>query len=475
MFLFPAIYILLFSIAITRIIRGKPEAALLFIIFGLPIYITTLSVATLFELKNWVPLLQGCKELVILLTLTTVLFTLMKKPKFYPIDYLFFAYLLWIFLYVVLPIGEYGLKDKMIAMKNMAFFTAIYFTGRFFDLNKINFSKYFHYMCLVAIPAAILVLWEAFTYTHFQTFTGYSDYLFQFLGQEPSGHHGLTWTFEAENDGPKRFASFFANPLDHAAGTLVCMAAILALATTNSQKLKLSNFLMAAFIASVCSIVFALSRASFASYFLIIYAYVYITKRKQWLNYIHYGGFAIVALALTFISDDIYQFIIGTLNFTNSSSVYHILQWVEGIQAIFTNPFGYGMGAAGRISGFAGENIGGENQLIIIAVQAGVVAMALYVAIYVSITRTALQMARQKKGRARKVAIFIALLKLGMIIPILTAEAESYLYVGYITAFFSGIMINIKYNADGNRNRYTRLEISENRTENNTGRTLPSV
>lgn len=475
MFVFPIIYLLLFSLAITRIIRGKPESALLFIIFGLPIYITTLSIATLYELKNWVPFLQSCKEIVVLLTLITVLFTLKRKPKLYLIDWLFIAYLSWICLYVILPIGEYGLKDKMIAMKNMAFFCAIYFTGRFFDLRSINFSKYFHYMCLLAIPASLLVLWEAFTYTHFQTFTGYSDYLFQFLGQEPSGHHGLTWTFEAENDGPKRFASFFANPLDHAAGTLVSIGAILALGTTNTQKVKVSNFLLIAFIASLCSIVFALSRASFASYIFIIYAYAYITKRKQWLTYIHYGGLLIVAIALTIISDDIYQFIIGTLNFTNSSSVYHILQWVEGIEAIFKNPFGYGMGSAGRISGFAGENIGGENQLIIIAVQAGIVAMALYVAIYIVLTKTALQMARQRKGRARKVGIFIALLKLGMIIPLLTAEAESYLYIGYVTAFFSGIMINIKYNSDGDRNRYSRLETGKNGTEDNTGRALPAV
>ena len=475
MFVFPIIYILFFLISLVRIIKGKTEYVLLFIIFALPVYITTLSVVTLYNVKSWVPVLQAFKELILLITLTSVLFTLRKKPKLYFIDWLIIAYLTWLFLYVILPVGEYGIKDKMIAMKNMAFFTAIYFTGRFFDLSKINLSKYFHYCCLLAIPAAILVIWEAFTYTHFQTFTGYADYMFYFLNQEPSGHHGLNWTFEAENDGPKRFASFFANPLDHAAGTLVSIGAILALATTNTQKIKLSNFLLVAFLASICSIVFALSRASFASYIFIIYAYAYITKRKQWLTYIHYGGLLIVAIAFTFISDDIYQFIIGTLNFTNSSSVYHILQWVEGIEAIFKNPLGYGMGSAGRISGFAGENIGGENQLIIIAVQAGIVAMALYVAIYIVLTKTALQMARQRKGRARKVAIFIALLKLGMIIPLLTAEAESYLYIGYITAFFSGIMINIKYNSDGDRSRYTRSKTGENRTEDNTGRTLPAV
>lgn len=475
MFAFPIIYLLVFAIAAFRVFKEKPDGALIFIIVGLPIYVTTLSALTLYDLKAWVPYFQACKELVILLTLLSVVGSIKKKPKLYAIDWLYIAYLGYIVLYVLLPIGDYGFKDKLIALKNLSFFTVIYFVGRFFNLAKINLSKYFHYMCLLAIPAGILATIEFITYTHFQTQTGYAEYMFYFFNQEPSGHHGLTWTFEAENDGPKRFASFFANPLDHAAGTLVSIAAILALATTNSQKVKLNNFILAAFVCSICSIVFALSRASFASYFLIIYVYAFITRRKQWLSYFYLFVGVSVVFAFTFLSGDLYDFIIGTLNFSNSSSAYHILQWLEGIQAIATNPLGNGLGAAGRISGYLGENIGGENQLIIIAVQAGIIALGLYIAIYVTVIRTALKMSMQKKGRAKKIALFILLLKIGMIIPYLTAEAESYLYIGYITSFFTGIMINIKYNSDGDRSRYTRPEVGQDRTENNPGGALQTI
>ncbi|WP_295191852.1 hypothetical protein, partial [Sediminibacterium sp.] len=71
--------------------------------------------------------------------------------------------------------------------------------------------------------------------------------------------------------------------------------------------------------------------------------------------------------------------------------------------------------------------------------------------------------------------LFILLLKIGMIIPYLTAEAESYLYIGYITSFFTGIMINIKYNSDGDRSRYTRPEVGQDRTENNPGGALQTI
>lgn len=475
MFVFPLIYLLVFAIAVFRILKGKTDGALLFIIFGLPIYITSLSVATLYDFKQWVPFLQGCKEIVILLTLVTVLFSIKKKPQLYLIDWLYIGYLSYILLYVLLPLGEYGLKDKLIALKSVSFFTFIYFTGRFFDLTKINLTQSFHYICLVAIPAALLVLVEAATYTHFQTLTGYADYMFYFFNQDPSGHHGLNWTFEAENDGPKRFASFFANPLDHAAGTLVSIAAILALATTNSQKVKFNQFILVAFICSLCSIIFALSRASFASYFFIIYVYAFITRRKQWLSYFYLMVGAAAVFALFFLSGDLYEFIIGTLNFTNSSSAYHIIQWVEGIQAVLSKPLGHGLGTSGRISAMLGSNIGGENQLIIIAVQAGIIALGLYIAIYVTVIRTAFKMSMQKKGRAKKIALFILLLKIGMIIPYLTAEAESYLYIGYITSFFTGIMINIKYNSDGDRSRYTRPEVGQDRTKNNPGGALQTI
>jgi O-antigen ligase len=475
MFIFLLIYILVFIFAVYKILKGETDGGLIFIIFGLPIYITTLSVATLYNLRDWVPFLQGFKEIVILLSLISVVYSLKKKPKLYLIDWLYLAYLSYIILYVLLPIGEHGFKDKLIALKNVSFFTLIYFTGRFFDLSKIVLSKYFNLMCLVAIPAAIIVLIEAVTYTHFQTITGYADYMFYFFNQEPSGHHGLNWTFEAENDGPKRFASFFANPLDHAAGTLVCISAILALITTNTQKLKLNKFLTIALICSFCSIIFALSRASLASYLIIIFVYANITNRKKWLSLFYLFVTLAAVFAFTFLSGDLYDFLIGTLNFSNSSSAYHIIQWAEGLQAIVSHPLGLGLGASGRISAVLGNNIGGENQLIIIAVQAGVIALGLYIAIYVSMIKLALKMTRERKGRAKKIALFILLIKLGMIIPFLTAEAESYIYIGYITAFFSGIMINIKYNSDGDRSRHKRPAIGEDGTENHAGGTLQTI
>lgn len=454
MFLFPIIYILAFAIAVYHLLQSKVSGALIFIIFGLPIYITSLSVTFMYGLPFLVPVMQAFKETVILLAFIVAIASLKQKPRLHLADKLVLIYFGCVLIYTFLPLGSFSLKERLIALKSISFFPFIYFTGRLVNPRQVNLNRYFQYICLIAVPAAAIVLWEAATYTHFQLFTGYADYMQYFFQIEPSGHHGLNWTFEAENDGPKRFASIFANPLDHAAGTLTVVAAILALITTHTKKIKGNRLLLLAFICTLASIVFALSRASFVSYFIMIYAYAFVTGRKEWIRYFHYGAAFVAAMFFLFMSGEIYDFIIATLNFTNSSSIYHILQWLEGIQALIAHPLGLGMGSAGRIGAMQGVNVGGENQLLIVGVQAGIITLGLFTYIYILLIRVAVKMTRERKGKARRVAIFVLLLKLGMIIPFLTAEAESYVYVSYLTWFFSGLMINIKCSTNDSGSRY---------------------
>src|SRR5690606_16723294 len=109
--------------------------------------------------------------------------------------------------------------------------------------------------------------------------------------------------------------------------------------------------------------------------------------------------------------------IIDTLNFTHPSSVGHVLEWVQGIMSIYTSPLGIGMGSSGRIGGSLGENVGGENQYIIIGVQAGIIALGLYLSIYVSLIRTAKKWYKILTKKERQLALTILLIKIGFIIP----------------------------------------------------------
>jgi hypothetical protein len=59
------------------------------------------------------------------------------------------------------------------------------------------------------------------------------------------------------------------------------------------------------------------------------------------------------------------------------------------------------------------------------------------------VMRKALQLFKTQTGKIRRLALFIFLVKVGMLIPLFTSEAESYIYISYITWILTGLLINI--------------------------------
>ncbi len=448
MFIFPLIYITSFIIALREVIKGNRSGVLIFLIFGLSIYTTAMSVAFTLGLKDLIPFFQFFKELLILCTLLLNIFSLKSRPRFHLIDYTIFAFLIYTIFYAILPIGGQSFGQRLIALKSTSFFVMVYFTGRLLDVKTIYVGKYFNYLILLTIAAGAVVIAEVLLNRQLQTLTGYADYTYYFFNFEPSGNFGLSWTFESEG-GYKRFASFFANPLEHAAATLLALAAIAALYTSDDNKFKINSMGVLAFGASFISIIFAISRAPLASYFLIIYVYALITKKKLITNTIH-GIIGIVIVYLIYLftrfennNTGIVEVLMNTIDFSNPSSVGHLVEWVQGIMAMIEQPLGLGLGSSGRVGGTLGENVGGENQFIIIGVQVGVIALFLYLTIYVLFIKTGLKWINQLKGKERKICMMVLLLKIGFFIPLLTSEVESSSYISYMNWFLSGLFISI--------------------------------
>jgi hypothetical protein len=310
-------------------------------------------------------------------------------------------------------------------------------------LEQIVLTDIFHYIALFAIAAAAVLLVEVITYTHIQSITGYAGYNEFFFDQSPNGSYGLTWTFEIEN-GMKRFASFFSTPLELASASLVALAAVAAIVTDKDNSIRFNKWTLTTFFASLFCIIFALSRASFASYFIILYAYAMLTNKKVILRFIHIGFAGIVALFLIVsFNNDFVDFIINTLNFSNASSVGHLIEWANGIESMISHPLGIGLGESGRISAFSGFNTGGENQFIILGVQTGIITLGLYIAAHVVIIKTSYRLFKTSVGRIRRLALFLLLLKIGLIIPLFTSEAEAVIYVSYTTWILTGLLINM--------------------------------
>jgi hypothetical protein len=103
MFIFPLIYFSAFFIALKNLISRNKQGILVFLIIGLPIYTTSLSVALQIGFKNTVPFMQPLKELLILITLGLGVTELNRRIRLQTIDYAILAYFFITLLYVLLP------------------------------------------------------------------------------------------------------------------------------------------------------------------------------------------------------------------------------------------------------------------------------------------------------------------------------------------------------------------------------------
>jgi hypothetical protein len=445
MIVFLLIYISVFLYSIYHILDNKIAYVVTFFIFALPIYITSMSVAVLFNVDFVIPYIQLSKEIIVLFAL----FVLLLKNKFYFIltrfDKILLAYLIIIFFYTLLPIGQSSLYQRIVAMKSIAFFPFVYFVGRLIPSEKINLNKAFRFVCIVSILAAIVILIEVISDKHLQASTGYAEFILKYFNQYPSGNYGLSWTFETDN-GLKRYASFFSMPLENAAATLVTISVVFSLAITNLNKIKLDKYLYLTLIATCILVVYAISRASLLSFLLIFYFFSIISKNNPLRKTLNYFFIILILFFLISINGNLKDFITSTIMFTNSSSLTHLIAWTESISTILNNPFGIGLGTSGNVGNTANFSIGGENQFFIIAIQVGVISMLIYAYLYYYIIVIAKAAFEKYSGKIKKLALFIFLVKISLFIPALTSEIESYIYISYFTWFFSGYLINLLSN-----------------------------
>lgn len=442
MFLFPLVYIVSFLLGIRLLLARNINGLLLFIIAGLPIYIHALSVSFLYGMTKYITLLQSFKELIVLMAFGMVVLNIKKKPTFHLTDKLIFIFFCISVLYLILPIGIYGFYNRLLAFKALSFFPIIYFTGRFCDFSTIHIKQLFSAISVVIIIAGVVVLIEAILYEHLHAHTGFMNFIDYYFNAQQSGNYGLIWTFETAS-GMKRFGSIFSSPLELSSAAVLGISAILALSTTKKMNFYPDSFGIISILATVACIIFAVSRASFGNYLILLYAYAWLLRNKRMVNYFHYLVIGVSVYLIFFINKDLLGFIIDTIQFKNASSIGHLIEWLNGIQAMFTHPFGMGLGSSGRVSMESDSQIGGENQLVIIGVQVGVCMVALYIWIYSQLFITGIRSLKTAPNKAKTLIVFVVLLKIGLIIPLFTSYIDTFNFITYTSYFLSGLMINM--------------------------------
>lgn len=317
----------------------------------------------------------------------------------------------------------------------------MYFFGRIVFLKEGQLIDLLKLILTLTVVAFVFNLAEKISGTHFQSLSGYSLWLEEIDKGIPSGNYGLTWTFEAES-GAKRYAAFFANPLELASAMLLSFstALVLFLNTKNNLVRWTSAILLAL---SIGCLFFAYSRASIIAFFLLLF---FIAIILGYYRFILYGLISVLFFSIfifLFAGKDLQFFVIDTISLADSSSLGHVIEWLEGIESIVSNPLGIGLGTSGNAGGVDAEfKVGGENQFIVFGVQLGVPFLLLYISLIFCSIYYSVKAYRLGEGLFERAVPFIAgTFKFAFLLPLMTANAEIYAYVAYLSWWMVGYSI----------------------------------
>jgi hypothetical protein len=424
--------------------QGKPLYMLLYIACFLPFYTTfQIIVFNAFDNVLLVNLIKYSKDFVfftsfVLFILGTRKSLLDTEIKLSFLDKLIVCFLLLTFIYLIIPLGEAAFLSKIIYSKNIFLIGIVYFFGRKTRFHSKNWNSILKIIIGLTALSFIVAFIENIMGIHLHSLIGYADYNMRINDIDPQGNFGLNWSFERQGANP-RFASFFADPLEFSASLLLFFSASLWYYLHSKLRNNKIIYLGLMFVVS-CSFLLAFSRGAMLSAVLVLCFGLFISKNYKIL----FTGLSIVLIAflynLFFASEDTRYLIEDTLTFQNSSSLGHLLEWIQGLLSIYENPFGVGLAMSGNASGVDQSiKIGGENQFLIYGVQMGVIAVLLYLLIIVkSIVNSVITYKRNISDSHSSISFITACIKLGLIIPLFTANAELYLFVALFSWYLVG-------------------------------------
>ena len=427
-------------------IEGKWSYFIYFLAAFLPIYITSLSVIFLATRSPEIlSLFQILKELIILLAVG--IFVLYQKDIFkYPLrllatDWMMLGLLTLGFVYLLLPLGSATFLNKALYYKSMLMPGLVYFLGRNTQWNAVEIRQLFLMIFVVMFAAFGVNLIENYLLNaHLQQFTGYALYNQVINNIDPTGNFGLTWTFETQAV-TKRLAAFFSDPLEMASSVLMGFAAGLIWFLTTKRAENWQYILVMA--VSLGCLVFSASRAAFGAFFIMIFFVALVFRLYKLIG----AGFLALVLfglyVIFFASEDFYFFVLDTITFENSSSVGHVVEWLLALDSMIGNPLGIGLAMSGNFGSVEDElRVGGENQFLIYGVQLGWLGMMLYILTLATGVRDSIRVFRTTTNTAiARVAFTGAVVKVGLLLPLFTANVEIYTYVSWLTWWMIGFSL----------------------------------
>ena len=437
------IYIGFIGFVLKKIFEGDIYYLLLYILFTLPFYSTLqLIIFKGFNVIPFVNLLKYSKDFVFFTGFFILIFG--KKESFIErewqltlLDKLFLGFMTLTLIYTLIPLGSASLLSKMIYAKNIFLMGIIYFLGRHTNIDEQRWRFIVKFIICLIVGSFLLALLEIISGVHLQSILDYGRFNSIMYDVSPTGNYGLSWTFERQGSLP-RFAAFFSNPLDFAASLLLFFSVGLNLllhSKYNSNRLAYLGLLLLV----IFSFFFSYSRGAIIASVILVFLTLFLEK-KYFLLRIALGLVVLLVTYIFFSSYELDYFVLDTFNFQNTSSLGHLLEWLEGIESMLLHPMGIGLAMSGNANGVEQAlKISGENQFLIYGVQMGFLGLFIYISMLFKAIKDSLKVFKHStKQHVRSISYVAAATKIGLLIPLFTANAELYLFVAFLSWFLIG-------------------------------------
>tara|TARA_Y100000994_G_scaffold32202_1_gene22694 strand:+ start:21 stop:1406 length:1386 start_codon:yes stop_codon:yes gene_type:complete len=453
--LFIIFYFIIFIYIIDKISRGNIEYIIIYICTCLPIYTTLQAQAfKIFDSEIIVTIIKFSKDLIFIYAFMVFLFGknihLFKRSfKFSLVDKLILFFTFLVTIYALIPLGEADIFSKLIYAKNLYIISITYLIGRNIKIDKVFFICIKKILKYLILSLTLFLCFEFILSTHFHSIIDFSNYNAIVNEIDPQGNFGLSWSFESQGSSP-RYAAFFADPLELSASLLLLTSLLIFNFWNNKRNI---NYFLLFMVAA--AFLFSFSRGAIIACAGIILFALLINKRYKTLLFI-LGLLIFSTLSLVYFgSEEIRYLIIDTLKFENTSSLGHLVEWIEGALSILENPLGIGLAMSGNASGVdQAIKVGGENQFLIFGVQMGVLSVILYILILFFLIKRSSHVYLKTLNFDKHISFIVACTKFGLLLPLLTANAELYLFVSLATWFFAGYI----------ESRYTELKFEKNKS-----------
>ena len=453
--LFIVFYFIIFIYTIDKISKGKIEYIIIYICTCLPIYTTLQAQAfKLFDSEIIVTIIKLSKDIIFIYAFLIFLFGknihLFKRSfKFSVVDKLIFFFTFLVTIYALIPLGEADIFSKLIYAKNLYIISITYLIGRNIKIDEVFFNGIKKILKYLILLVTFFLFFEFILSTHFHTIIDFSNFNNVVNEIDPQGNFGLSWSFESQGSSP-RYAAFFADPLELSASLLLLTSLLIFNFWNNKRDI---NYFLLFMVAA--AFLFSFSRGAIVACIGIVLFALLLNKKYKTLLFI-FVSFILSTLSLLYFgSDEIRYLIIDTLKFENTSSLGHLVEWIEGILSIFENPLGIGLAMSGNASGVdQAIKVGGENQFLIFGVQMGVLSVIIYILILFYIIKRSCNVYYMSTNIDKHISFLVACTKFGLLLPLLTANAELYLFVSLTTWFFAGYI----------ESRYTELKFEKNKS-----------